>query len=271
MSDVIEVGSDTWTVEHDFSHSLTRKLCFADSTSVFNVDTYNHWNADVYGISGHLELTVTSAESPVPYTIEYKINNRSLGWSGDGKMTETKTKSPELYCLDFKNSVSLLELKLTDPKPKSNIAFVGGSLCPLQGDLKSFIERGQTVTLIGHDGNVTVPKRILKLRSTALEAMFNHDSQEKLTGQIELKDFNKQTLEAFGHFLMTGDIIYGKETALGLIILGDKYDIQKMKEAGEDFVKRNIKRMDKDDLIDVWSKVSRDLLYDVMVGFWAKK
>lgn len=146
----------------------------------------------------------------------------------------------------------------------------GGLFIPLKGDLMAAVERGSTVTLIGSDGNVWVPKRILKLRSKALDVMFKHNSKEKQTGQIELKDFNAKTLEAFGHFLITGQIIDGKETALGLILLGDKYDIQAMKSAGEDFVKKYITQLSKDDVIEVLSKVSSDLLYDTMVSAWSR-
>lgn len=70
---------------------------------------------------------------------------------------------------------------------------------------------------------------------------------------------------------MTGKVTDGKETALGLILLGDKYDIQAMKTSAEQFVKKNIAEMDKEDVIDIFSKVSRDTLYRAMVELWAKK
>lgn len=263
MSDIIEVGSDKWTISHDiFNLDLSKKLRFNGSTSVFSV------NRQLFIVNDSVNCVVLTvlAESSLSHTIEYRIHHHGLELSFEGKLTETKTGSPPLYCINNIEGEITLELKLTHI---DDLSF-GGFFTPLKSDLESYIERGPIVTLIGNDGTVSVPRRILELRSKALEVMFDHDSKEKQTGQIELKDFNSKTLEAFACFLMTGEIVNGKETALGLIVLGDKYDIKGMKTAGENFVLENIAQMNKNDVIEVFSKVSVDLVYDAIVA-WSKK
>ena len=136
------------------------------------------------------------------------------------------------------------------------------------GDLRSYIERGPEVTLVGSDGTVTCPKRLLKIRSSPLEMIFNHDSQENQTGTIELKDYNSKTLDAFIHFLKTGTIKDGKETALGLILLGDKYEIQFMKREAERFVKSHFHEMDRDEAMDIMFRVSRKTVEDGLLRGW---
>lgn len=255
-SEVIELDSDTWKFEHDFAYVLDKKLRFANSKCVFHV------RGQVHGINGTYFVVLTaSAEvdmlvSPPFYTIEYESRHISTGHRAGGKMTESVVASLPLYCAGCHWKLSL-ELKLSDV----GIASIGESFFPLKADLKSYVEQGPTVTLVGINGNVTVPRRILKLRSRALEAMFSHDSKEKETGEIELKDFDYKILSAFAHFLMTGEITDGKDTALGLLLLGDKYDIQAMRVTAENFVKKNIEQMNEEDVIDIFSKVGRKSLY----------
>lgn len=100
--------------------------------------------------------------------------------------------------------------------------------------------------------------------------MFKHDSQEKRTNQINMDDFDTNTLAAFKQFLLAGKVEDGKKTALGLILLADKYNIQVMKEVAEDYVMRHIQEMDKDEVLDTFSKVSRGILVDAMVVAWSK-
>ena len=139
---------------------------------------------------------------------------------------------------------------------------------PIVGDLKSYIERGSQVTLIGRDGSVTVSRRLLEMRSEALEMIFNHDSREKQTGIIELKDFDSKTLDAFAHFLMTGKIKDGKETVLGLLLLGDKYDIQFMKSEAERFVKLHFHELDREEAMDIMFRVSRKTVEEGLLRAW---
>ena len=106
------------------------------------------------------------------------------------------------------------------------------------------------------------------MRSSALEMIFSHDSQETQTGTIEMKDYDSKTLDAFVHFLMTGKIKDGKETVLGLLLLGDKYDIQFMKSEAEKFVKSNFRELDRDEAMDILFKVSRKAVEEGLIRAW---
>ena len=83
-----------------------------------------------------------------------------------------------------------------------------------------------------------------------------------------MKDYSSKTLDAFAHFLMTGEIKDGNETASGLILLGDKYDIQFMKREAEKFVKSHFCELDQDEVIDIMCKVSRETVKECLKRGW---
>lgn len=68
---------------------------------------------------------------------------------------------------------------------------------------------------------------------------------------------------------MTEKIKDGINTATGLILLGDKYDIQVMKSAAEEFVKKNVKEMNQQNVFDVLSLVNKKMLVKAVVDAWS--
>lgn len=260
MSTVIKLDSNEWVIDHDFSDfpPLNERIQFAGSTTVFNVyeEVDTRYGLDFDGVS--LSLAVIAEQNafngPSEYCVEYQIDHED-GSIKTGKFTE---KEPTSSLLEFDSENPSILFTLTFKPPVEQSFFKRNAV------VESFIGRGPKVTLIGLDGTVAVPRRLLELWSTAFEAMFSHDSKEKRTGIIEMKDFDSQTLAAFVQFLETGEIKDGKETALGLILLSDKYDIQQMKEAAEDFVKKNIGEMNKEGVLEVFYKVGRKSLFDAM-------
>lgn len=177
MFDIIELDSDTWSIQHNFNRNLEKNLRFADSTTVFHV-----LGQIRYVDRGFLLLTVTAvANSPISYTISYRIRNlNDSSETVEDELTETQVAcTPCTFPrIEFCDKSVSIELKLTSIKTAS----IGGLFSPFSDDLKLYVERGPSVTLVGADGNVTVPRRILKLRSKALEVILSHGSKEKETG-----------------------------------------------------------------------------------------
>ena len=122
-------------------------------------------------------------------------------------------------------------------------------------DAKKFLNGGQQVTLIASNGRVMVPERLLMARSSAFEAMFTHDTIEKRKLEVNLSEFEENVLESFVHFFSTDQILNGKDTSLQLYILADKYDIQSLKVKARQDVLFNIKHLDKQHVMNVFSKI----------------
>lgn len=273
---LVKLSKNEWGMIYDFTNTRPKwiyKLQFPNSATIFNITGQRFDTTDnrpvfvLFTVSAQPDPLVTAPHS---YAIEYKINSPQSDKECEGILTKNQVActpwyiDPLLYLHDFVTlRLNFIHIDMNGPN--------GASFYPLLPGLKSYVERGPTVTLIGADGKVTVPRRILKLRSEALEGMFNHNLKEKQTNQIEMADFDCKTLTAFKNFLLTGKITDGEETALGLILLGDKYDIQGMKSAAENFVKDNIVEMDMDDVFDVLSRVCRESLYHAVVKNWIKE
>lgn len=123
----------------------------------------------------------------------------------------------------------------------------------LVDDVKKYFNEGQSITIVGSDGEVTVPKRLLKIRSSALKAMFKSDMEESRSLTVDLsKEFNLATLTAFKNFLITDIIDEDIATeAAGLYRLGDKYLIEPLKQAAKYFIMKDIRRFDHEKIFDV--------------------
>lgn len=119
-------------------------------------------------------------------------------------------------------------------------------------NLISYVTQGPMVTLVCSDGSVYVSKRLLKARCPTLSNMLNHDSKERRTMTIDLKDFKTKSLESFCHFLSSCVIKDGSETGLDLIILSDKYDVQDLKKAAETYVLDNLRDFDRKEVLDLF-------------------
>ena len=62
----------------------------------------------------------------------------------------------------------------------------------------------------------------------------------------------------------------GKDNALGLVVLGDEYNIQVMESAAEEYIKNNFKDSNQDDVLDIF-QVNRECLKQLMAQNWSKK
>lgn len=135
-----------------------------------------------------------------------------------------------------------------------------GPLNTIYHDLMEFVLLGSQVTLLGNDGNVTVPRRLLKARSPALAAMFTHDMQEKQLSQIDMCDFNTKVLEGFKNFLIKDIVVFDKDIIIDLYTLGDKYNIKCLKLESRKLILRHIQELDSKNVYKIISKIDPDVI-----------
>lgn len=130
----------------------------------------------------------------------------------------------------------------------------------IDDNIASFLKGGKMVTLIGSDGNVTVSKRLLKLRSKALLAKFVYD---KGSLEINLSEYNVIELAAFCQFIENGTIQDGTSTAINLAYLGDCFDVPHLTSAAKKFILDNFKDFDETKALK--------LFYDIDANFLIEK
>lgn len=267
MSEIIKLPGNVWGMSHKYgawTGPLNKKLQVNGSTTVFTV----HARKEGPSHEPYLLVTVT-ANHDAKFHVQYTLGPYASFPVESGMLSNMKSTSDRHRFGGDWNYMDPVPLKLTFEELDRKA--INLNFCSITGDMLSYFNGGRIITLIGADGSATVRERLLRARSEALEAMFEHDSKEKQTGQIELKDFDSKILSAFAHFLEKGEVKDGKDTALGLILLSDKYDIQYMKEAAELFIKKNIKEMDQDEVLDIYHKVNRETLKKLMVDSWSEK
>ena len=261
MSQIVKLTGNIFEVNHVFAHGpLERRISVPGSTAVFKLNA----RSERTGGSYYALVTIT-ADDPI-MEFEARITAIFGALKGEDVVSNVKnTIKVLIYNFNYSYSVAIkAEFLNFNPLNVDCDQFI----IPIVGDVKSYINRGPQVTLVGRDGSITVSRRLLEMRSSALEMIFSHDSLEKQTGTIELKDYDSTTLEAFTHFMMEGKIKVGKETALGLILLGDKYDIQFMKTEAEKFVKSHFHELDQEEAMDIMFKVSREAVKAGLIRGW---
>lgn len=183
-------------------------------------------------------LLCVTTEEPVHFVVNCSVSFAGYdkpNWHFNGFSVTEKNKGASTYrIIEWKRRKHPISSPMVIKLVFEEIRFRHPYPPPKAG-LKSYIERGPTVLLVGKDGGVLVPRRALKMHSEIFEEMFRQDCEGKQTNQICLKEFDYETLDAFSHFLATGLIRDGKETALGLIQLGETYEIQDLIEAADEW------------------------------------
>ena len=264
MSNIVELTNNIFEANHVLDIGpLERRILVPGSTVVFKINARREGK----GVFCVL-VTITAEDSLMKFAAV--LDTRYNGETRRDVISDRRNTSDDLYGdkgWSFTGPMAIkVEFLNCNPLNIDCNRFL-----PDFGDIKSYIEGGSQVTMVGSDGSLTVPKRLLEMRSSALEMIFSHDSQEQKSGSIQLKDYDSKTLEAFVHFLMTAKIKDGKETALGLILLGDKYDIQFMKSEAERFVKSHFHELDRDEAMEIMLKVSRKTVEEDLLRAWRPK
>ena len=175
MSQVLKLTDNVFEDNHVFKHGpLERRISVPGSAAVFKL------NARREGTNGHYYILVTVTADDPGMEFKARITTIYFSLETEDVVTRVKNTSDALHDssrYDFDShmviKVEFLNLNLLNMDCNQFIIVVG--------DLKSYVERGSQVTLVGIDGSTTVSKRLLKMRSEALEMIFSHDSQEKQT------------------------------------------------------------------------------------------
>lgn len=177
---------------------------------------------------------------------------------------EKNTSRPLLNRMGFNLNPNVqVTIKLTFEPPRNMIEpFEPRTLAQ---DVEAYVDEGKQLTLIGRDGSTMVSKRLFKIRSRAFDVMFKHNLREKQTSEVVMDDFDVKTLEAFKHFLKEEEIENGSETAVGLYLLADKYDVPALRIMSEAFILKNLNHFDKDEIFDIFVAINRPL---VVNGFF---
>lgn len=268
MDEIIKLPGNVWETSQKYEQGhLVKRLQVNGYKSVFDVHA---WRVLDFSNKISFLVTITTDTDGTCFDVEYTLGPYNLRPAESGRLSNMKSTSDQHRFGDtYWSCMDSMPLKLIF---EVDLKALDHGFCRITGDLLEYINRGRYITLIGADGSgVNVRERLLCARSKALEAMFEYDSKEKQTGQIEMKDFDSKVLAAFVHFMEEGEIKDGKETALGLILLGDKYDIQYMMQEAEKYVRKNIKDMDQDEVLDIYHRVKRESLKEAMVGYWSKE
>lgn len=122
------------------------------------------------------------------------------------------------------------------------------------------------VTLVGSDGSVGANMELLKAQSSVFRTMFsNEENEEYQTNVVNIPDFTKAALEAFVHFLATGQMEAPKDNACDLLLLADKYNVQSLKSKAEQLLLANITTEEERKVYRLFMKVSPQLLEELFV------
>lgn len=90
------------------------------------------------------------------------------------------------------------------------------------------------VTLVGKDGvQIKAHKLILAARSKPIEAMFEHETKEKMESKIEITDIDGAVLEQMVNFIYSDKVDNLDEYAGDLILAAEKYDLPRLKRLCE--------------------------------------
>ena len=82
-------------------------------------------------------------------------------------------------------------------------------------------------------------KAILAARSTVFDAMFSHDMKENRDNEVVIKDMGAETFRDMASFIYCGRIDledYSETIAANLLVAGEKYDLEQLKEKCEDHI-----------------------------------
>jgi len=101
---------------------------------------------------------------------------------------------------------------------------------------------------VGED-SIRCHKIQLAKRSKIFEAMFNHDLEENISGEVEIKDFDFQTVKDFIHFLYDGRMENEASYNTSILGIATKYDVQILKELCEE---RLSAALDHSNAIECW-------------------
>jgi len=106
-------------------------------------------------------------------------------------------------------------------------------------------------------------RNILAARSEIFEAMLEHKMVENQTGQVEIKDFDLETVKAVLLHIYTGEVKYKEEKAGQMLRAADYYRLHGLKKKIEDALVKAVKIENAIDMFVLGDVVHADKLRDV--------
>jgi len=101
---------------------------------------------------------------------------------------------------------------------------------------------------------------ILAARSEYFVAMFEHDLKENQTGEVEIVDFDLETVKAVVHHIYTGEVKFSKDNAEKMIRAADKYQMGGLKKKLEDILIKAVRMENAIDMFVLGDGVHADKL-----------
>ena len=97
------------------------------------------------------------------------------------------------------------------------------------------------VTIVCQDREFPCHKAILTGRSSVFEAMFSHNFKEAEENKVEVvEDIDADTFEEMLIFMYSGKVENLKKNAANLMVVGEKYDLQDLKQMAEESLSLNL-------------------------------
>lgn len=177
---VILLDEPTYSVHHNFAERpLHEVLSFHECPNFSNQGCFNLkiYKRKSQGIQDQLIATICREGTWGQF--EAEVNVKADYMTESDLLTSVRSTSKGMLSGRVTGSVSI------------RIEFKFPSRTSLMDDLERYLESGPKVTLLGKNGNVTVSKILVEMRSTALEAMFRNDMVESKSLTIDTKPSEK--------------------------------------------------------------------------------
>lgn len=126
------------------------------------------------------------------------------------------------------------EVKHTPPRNQGPV-FTSEQLTQncLAVDLGHFLKKdsGKDTILVAKGGvRIPVHRAILMARSDVFQAMFEHETKEKLSNEVFLNDIDVETLEKMIHFMYTDDVPKINTHVDELLMVADRYFVMSCRD-----------------------------------------
>ncbi|XP_064488562.1 speckle-type POZ protein-like [Ornithodoros turicata] len=140
----------------------------------------------------------------------------------------------------------------------------------IQDDLRQLkiSNESSDVVLVAHGGKkIRAHKLVLAMRSPVFRAMFANDMKEKRESEVNLKDTDAALVEEMLTFMYTDSAPNIKSMAADLILLADKYDLERLKFMCERELSLNFSVGTVVDVLRWADKLNRTHLADAAVRY----
>ena len=230
LNDSIFVSGDYWNIK--FCYFYSNRLNTGWRIELTHSDLAKSYN-------GSWSVTLLGLEAK---------NNVSLCKKSLDEKIDLQCRDSSLYSIAF-NSMATLEVKIIlFPSTQDNIKEVmaGGVLSNLRRKFTDIARTSDIMIIAGYDNsnNIPVHKAILTLRSPVFQAMFDSKMSECNTNQVQISDFDADTIKRMVEFMykdtFTGIDDTSYEDFISLLAIANKYEIISLKEASSRYLSKMI-------------------------------